>query len=237
MEKIYAVFTGDLIGSSKALPQKVEATMQNLADTGDRLSRLTGSDTKFTRYRGDGWQLLLADPGNFLLGVLLILARLRAAPDTLRTRIAIGAGAVHSLGTSDLRDAQGFAFTVSGQALDSLKRDRNIVLASAPNDPLGILGGNGDRAAIQGQVDWYGPVILGLVGFIAGHWTRAQAEAVAIALEHGQETQAEIAARLGITRQALNLRLTGAGYGPLRGAVKLTAVFAQPNALCVHAAS
>ena len=63
MEQAYAVLTGDLIASSKASPLRLATTMANLAETGQILTKLTGSDTRFTRFRGDGWQMLIADPG------------------------------------------------------------------------------------------------------------------------------------------------------------------------------
>lgn len=230
MEQAYAVLTGDLIASSKASPLRLATTMANLAETGQILTKLTGSDPRFTRFRGDGWQMLIADPGKYLLAVALILARLRATPETLATRIAIGVGTVNNPGTTDLSDARGAAFIFSGQALDGLKRDRNMVIASAPGDPVGLLGINAKRPGMLGNVELFDGVILDMFSFIAGRWTAAQAQAVAMALENHEETQAAIAARLGITRQALNLRLTGAGYGPTLSAIRLTdAIANMPN--------
>ncbi|WP_309664791.1 hypothetical protein [Tabrizicola sp.] len=119
MELLYAVLTGDLIGSSKASRLKLEATMENIAATAKFLSEYTGENTKFTRYRGDGWQLVLS-PAFYLRAVALISARLKADKQALPTRFGIGVGSVDNLGGTDLRDARGSAFELSGHALDIL---------------------------------------------------------------------------------------------------------------------
>lgn len=56
--------------------------------------------------------------------------------------------------------------------------------------------------------------------WIAGRWTPEQAEAVSLALDpRERHTQAEIAETLGVTRQAVQARLSGAGWDALAGAV------------------
>jgi hypothetical protein len=227
MTPLYAVLTGDVIGSSKASPVKLEATMNSISNTAEFLSQYTGEDTKFTpefipvdakftRYRGDGWQLVLS-PAFYLRAVALILAGLKANKQTLSTRIGIGIGTVDHLGATDLRDAQGPAFEHSGRALDSLTRDQAMTLA-------GEVKARQEKRAdgLSGAIEWSDAAMLPMFGFIARRWSQAQAEAIAIALRDDKQTQATIAAKLGITRQALNLRLTGAGYGPILDAIKLT---------------
>jgi len=64
-----------------------------------------------------------------------------------------------------------------------------------------------------------------LTAWTAGRWTPEQAEAVMLALAPGPEsprTQAEIAEVLGVTRQAVQSRLSGAGWDAIhRAAVVL----------------
>ncbi|OYX21204.1 MAG: hypothetical protein B7Z04_03745 [Rhodobacterales bacterium 32-66-9] len=76
MQLLYAVLTGDLIGSSKAPRARLETTMENIAATARFFTEFTGEDTRFTRYRGDGWQMILS-PAFFLRAVTMILARLK----------------------------------------------------------------------------------------------------------------------------------------------------------------
>lgn len=222
---LYAVITGDLIGSSKASPQAVEATMANLAATAQALSEDTGTDTKFTRYRGDGWQMVLSAPEKYLRAAALIMARLKADAQTLPTRFAIGIGPIESLGETDLRDANGLAFEYSGRALDTLTRDRTLTVTKGPDDPVAFLGRKEIRPRLDGNIVWSDAAIVSMFGFIASRWTRPQAEAVALALAHDMEKQAMVAGKLGITRQALNLRLTGAGYGSILTAIRLTETY------------
>lgn len=231
MTHLYAVLTGDLIGSSRASPLRLEATMANIKATAHFLTQFTGEETrftpfdaKFTRYRGDGWQIVVP-PHSYLRAVALILARLKADDQALPTRIAIGIGPVNSLGGTDLRDASGLAFEYSGRALDALTRDRDIAVRRGPEDPIAYLGRDQDRPRMNGSIAWSDAAILALFGFIAGRWTRLQAEAVALALENGTDKQRSIAEKLGISRQALNLRLTGAGYGPILTAINLTTTY------------
>lgn len=215
MTLLYAVLTGDLIGATKASPTKVEATMANITATARFLTEFTGEDTRFTRYRGDGWQMVLS-PSHTLRALALILAGLRADRQTLSTRIAVGIGTIDSLGTTDLRDAGGSAFEYSGQALDSLTRDQALTLASE------VIDGEPTRATrLRGAIEWSEAALLPLFEFIADRWSPPQAEAMVIALRHDAEKQADMARKLGISRQALNLRLTGAGYRPILSSIKL----------------
>jgi hypothetical protein len=226
MIRNYAVFTGDLIKSSNASRSRAEATIACISDTAARIGRIIGKDTRFTRFRGDGWQMVIEEPGAFLLASVLIVARLRMGKGLLKTRASIGVGPVDTLGTEDLRDAAGFAFTISGRGLDATGRDRDWVMSSTPDDPVGLLGNKRLDHRLLGDVDWYDSVLLNLVMFNAGKWTAAQAEAIALALENDDETQGKLANRLGITRQALNLRLTAAGYSPIRGAIVFSRLMA-----------
>ena len=199
--------------------------MSGLAATAQLLAALTGQDTRFTRHRGDGWQILIARPELYLRATTLILARLKADADTLPTRIGIGIGRIDSQGTADLRDAGGPAFEYSGRALDGLTRDRTLTVLQGPQDPLANLGRGAADPASADAPGWSGAAILALLGCITDGWTAPQAEAVGLALQHDGETQGTIAAHLGITRQALNLRLTGAGYGPILSAIRLTETY------------
>jgi hypothetical protein len=200
-----AVLTGDLIGSTKAAPASLEHAIDLLADTAGAVAGWLppGEDTRFTRYRGDGWQMVVAEPGLALRAVLLLSARLRAADLGLATRAAIGIGAVESLGSGSLADARGPAFEASGRALDHMARTR--------------------RLAIEGEgVTALHRIVVDLLDERTERWTRQQAEAMQLALPlHKDEpTLAEIAAPLGISAQAVNYRLSGAGAPAIRRSLR-----------------
>lgn len=202
MEKIAAVLTGDLVASQAAGTATVDAAMAVLARAADRMATdWLHSPTFFTRYRGDGWQVYLDVPGLVLRGCLYLTASLRASGTGLETRISAGVGTVERIGPDGLASASGEAFTLSGQNLDDMERNRRL-----------LIGG-------RGFVTPWHEAIFDLVEFQASRWSREQAEAVMHALDPREATQAEIAARLGITRQALQARLRGAGLSAMTGAL------------------
>ena len=192
-----AVLTGDLIASTAA-PDGGAAALTLLADIAQDLGAWAGHPARFTRFRGDGWQMLLVTPGLALRASLLIAARLAAARAT-PTRLAIGLGGMDYPGTTDLSDARGSAFSASGRALDHLPRGRAWALAGGP--------------------DWQSALIA-LAEWQARGWSVEQAQAVALALPPDAPRQADLAARLGISRQAFAARLSGAGLAAWEPALK-----------------
>ena len=193
MSNLVAVLTGDLIGSTEAGPDRTERAMQLLQAAAKDIG---AAETRFTRYRGDGWQILLREPGKFL-GVAVFLNALLKGDTTanLQTRIAIGLGPFDSLGPSGLAAARGTAFKASGHALDKMDAtDQTLALAGTSTDDI-------QRSLIAFVEDR-----------MAG-WSREQAEVVALKLAPASTmTQGDIAARLGIMRQAVGARLQSAGF-------------------------
>lgn len=199
---IIAVLTGDLVKSRKAGSNALERAIGILSDTARHLSDITDADTRFTRFRGDGWQLVLARPGTVLRACLILMADLRASGIGIDTRISAGLGPYENLGTTNLSDATGPAFFVSGHHLDLAPKRRRLLVA-------------GGRTQDQ---TWQS-AIFDLVEHQVSRWTALQAEAIATALRHGQMTQADIAQNLAVTRQAVQIRLAGAGYSALENAL------------------
>ncbi len=202
---ITAILTGDLIGSTRAAPAELEAAIDLLAAAAGEISAWMPSlpDPRFTRFRGDGWQMHVAEPALALRALLFLVARLRAAGLGLATRAAIGIGAADSLGTDSLADARGPAFEASGRALDAMGRTRRLMIE-----------GDGVTALHR--------IIVDLLDERSSRWTQPQAEAMhlALALHPEEPTLAEIAARLDISAQAVNYRLTGAGAPAIRRSLR-----------------
>ncbi len=162
------------------------------------IAGLADTDTRFTRHRGDGWQLVVADARHVLRASLILLADLRASGIGIETRISAGVGPFENLGTDNLSDATGRAFFVSGDHLDQMPRQRRLVIAG---------GRTRDR-------DWQA-AIFDLVDWQSSQWTAAQAQAVGMALRRNFRNHQEMAETLGITRQALQQRLASAGFSAL----------------------
>lgn len=197
MEKL-AVLTGDMIASTAA-PDRLAAAMSVLAQATEEFAAFSPLPPRFTRFRGDGWQCVVP-AGMALRAAMVVTARLRAADTGLRTRIAIGIGRVETLGSRDLADAAGPAFTASGRALDTMARGRIW--------------------AVAGEVAPWHDALIALAEWHSARWSREQAEAMAIALTTDDATQSQIAKSLNITRQAWQARLSGAGYAAWRPALR-----------------
>ncbi|HRO13250.1 hypothetical protein [Amaricoccus sp.] len=196
-----AILTGDLVGSTEKPVAALEQAMQALAETARGISAWTGADTRFTRYRGDGWQIYVAVPGLGLRAALTIIARLRAADAGLATRAAIGIGRIDGMGSGDLADGHGPAFETSGHALDRMPRTRRLVI-------------DGDGVTTLHRI------VVDLLDERTARWTREQAEAMALHLAPDNPTLTDIAPRLGISPQAVNYRLAGAGGTAIRHALR-----------------
>ena len=95
-----------------------------------------GSEARFTRFRGDGWQVHVSAPPLALRTALALVAALRASDAGLATRIAIGIGRVEGLGTDTLADAHGPAFETSGRSLDHMPRTRRLTIEGDGVTPL-----------------------------------------------------------------------------------------------------
>ncbi|SLN54004.1 hypothetical protein [Roseisalinus antarcticus] len=197
----HAVLTGDLIASRTAGTAAVEAAMGALQSCARDLGDELGADLRFTRFRGDGWQLHLTDTSRVLDVMLALVAGLRVAETGLGTRIAAGLGPVETLGTADLSDATGEAFFVSGDLLERIGVRRRLAIGGAGIGPWQV-------------------AVVDLLDHIAFGWSAAQAEAVALAATPARPTQDEISGRLGITRQAVQARLAAAGEAHLQTALR-----------------
>lgn len=184
-----AVITGDLVGSTTLPAARAEVALAALAQA----AQGWGDDMRFTRFRGDGWQVYIPEPADALRRALAMTAALTGSDSGLATRIAIGIGSVTSTGTQSLSDAAGSAFIRSGRALDALPRGKVWAVSGGAHLPAWVTG-------LVDLAEWH-----------AAGWTAGQAQAVADWLARPATTQEERAARLGLSRQAWKARLDGSG--------------------------
>jgi hypothetical protein len=202
MGKLSAVLTGDFIGSTDVAPERLAHSMAVLAAEAGILGEAIGSDFRFTRFRGDGWQIHLADPRHFLGVTVYLNAVLRSDPvHCLNSRIAIGLGQTDSLGTTNLSDASGSAFVHSGRALDDTMLPGQII----------ALEGDGTNGIQRSAIAFVENLIT--------NWSPEQAQVTKLDLSPGSVTQAEMATVLGISRQAVGARLQAAGGRLMRKAL------------------
>jgi hypothetical protein len=199
-----AVLTGDIVNSTEADASRLEAAMDLLADTARIIAGWQSGDARprFTRFRGDGWQFLVAEPSLALRAACVIVARLRGSGQGLMTRVSIGIGTARHVGAGTLADASGTAFELSGRGLDAMPRRRLLAIAGKGIGPL-------HHAVVRLVEDRF------------GLWTPQQAEAIALALDPRGPTMAEIGGVLGISKQAVSYRLSGARAQALKEALAL----------------
>jgi hypothetical protein len=91
---------------------------------------------------------------------------------------------------------------ISGRGLDRMGRNHTMTIDGDGITPLHS-------------------AILLLVAERSRRWSREQAEAIALALDGSTATQTDIAERLSISTQAVNLRLTGGGYQALKETIEI----------------
>jgi hypothetical protein len=212
-----AVLTGDLIGSTKIDRTHVERTMDLL---GDEVRRMDApwywpiAGNRFTRFRGDGWQMVLHTPHLALRHALFLMAYLRSHKNAVPTRIAIGIGEIESEGTDDLSDAAGEAFVTSGRCLDLMSAHETLFLMGQEN-------AKGDGIATGPVVTNAEKAAVVMLEERLSRWTPEQAEAAALYLHPGQPTLKDLATILDITPQAVGYRVRGAGAPAIRETLKL----------------
>lgn len=194
MQPIRAVITGDFVGSRRADPDALERAMTIVRGAAEDIAREEGESTRFTRFRGDGWQIYLDYPGICLRTAFRISALLRSAGPGLVTRQSIGIGTVTRLPPHDLAAAAGDAFEASGPGLDHMDGRRRIAISG------------------RGYVTEWQSAIIELADWHCGRWSREQAEAIALRLQREGEPNSALAEHLGITRQAFEARLASCGW-------------------------
>lgn len=200
MEQEICVLTGDLIGSTSLPAGQAASAMAALRDAADDIAAWPDNGpTRFTPYRGDGWQMVLHNPTLSLRAALYMCAWLRVLGKAFSTRIALAQGVETLSEDADLSSQTGKTFVASGRALDAMDKGTTLVWADA-----GALG-----------------AVFRLADALCASWTPAQAKAVALMLQPGKMTHAEVAEQLQISRQAVDQALVGAGHAALRDALQM----------------
>ncbi|MCX9083685.1 MAG: SatD family protein [Candidatus Methanoperedens sp.] len=197
--KVYAVLTGDLIGSSRFRKQQREELISNLKGSFQEIS----PDiivSPFSVFRGDSFQGVLARPEEALKTSLIIRASLRSRfieeRTFLDTRIAIGIGTIDYLPRDQVGEGDGEAFRNSGPELDKMKKGEQNIIIRTP---------------------WYEineelEVECVLLETLIQRWTKEQAEAILYHIQSSKQTQERIAKILKISQSALSQRLKTGGY-------------------------
>lgn len=201
--KIYAVLTGDLIGSSRFRIQQREEVISNLKDSFKKISPDIIA-SPFMVFRGDSFQGVLARSEEALKATLIIraslLSRFKGKRTRLDARIAIGIGTIDYLPGDQVGEGDGEAFRNSGPELDKMKKGEQNIIVSTPWDEI--------NEELRTE--------CALLDMLIQRWTKEQAEAILFQIAHedlqrSKQTQEEIAKILKISQSALSQRLKTGG--------------------------
>ncbi len=198
-----SVLTGDLVASRRHGPDALDEAMQVLERASHDIGEDTGAPPLFQRHRGDGWQIFLPMAQTGLRAALRIQAALVAA-GSLSTRIGIGVGPAQIPDDGNLAAASGVAFHMAGDVLAGMGRGTQLALPRIP----GALG------------EALGALML-FVDREAQGWNRTQGQALFEALRVQAPTQEEIAQKAGVTRQAVQSRLSGTALDALQETLRV----------------
>ncbi|MBN2171284.1 MAG: hypothetical protein JW819_08195 [Candidatus Krumholzibacteriota bacterium] len=212
---LIAVLTGDIVRSRRMAPDERQRTLDRL-DAALALPGLSEDPAPLARqmFRGDAFQLVLANPRAGLEAALHLLADLvapagRRGP-ALRVALGLGdwdrAGAAGEPGTWD-----GEPFRLSGRLLDGMGRPGHHLAVASP------------WPAVDAEL----AVSCRLADHLIARWTGEQARVMAALL--GDRTQVEVAAALGISQSAVAQRYGNAGGQALRALVDRFRVLVVEN--------
>ena len=200
--KLYAVITGDIIGSGKLAKEEREDLLSNLKSLFGELNRHITKEKEPPAeiFRGDSFQMVLQQPEQALLVGLLIRARLRSltasddheAQNYWDARVAIGIGEV-TFRADRIVESDGTAFHLSGRGLDDMKKKRSLRIRTP-----------------WPEVDEELEVACALSETIVNRWTIAQAKVIYPYLLE-KKTQQALAKAFNITQGAVSQRLNEAG--------------------------
>ena len=205
--KIEAVLTGDIVNSTRLSSQALASVFASLEETADMIRSWTQRDVPgLDRHRGDGWQFVPPHPMFSLRAALALRASVRRLGDEFDTRIAVGIGP--GVVRENLGGSEGQAFELSGRLLSLLGGAHRLAADASglhPDRPHGP-----EWALFKGM--------FRLGDAISSGWTTRQAELFLLQSAPRPPSAAEIAGRLGVSRQAVESGFNRAGGDALTAA-------------------
>jgi hypothetical protein len=226
---LYAVITGDLVGSSKFEIDEREAIVSILKGIFHQIPSWYFR-APFKIFRGDSFQGVLENPEDALtISVFIragLLSKYGSSRHRLDARLSIGVGTVDYLSRDNPGEGDGAAFRSSGLGLDAMNEDRRRLSFSTPWKCVD------DELSVE----------CSLLDAIINRWTPEQAEIVqlrtnfpgkpdhqAVQNKRSLVTQREIASKLGISQSAVVQRLDNAGHRAVDDFIQRYGVLIKEN--------
>lgn len=206
--RYYAVLTGDIIKSSRLSSTHLESVRSSLIHAVNAVRRWKPGVVKGKPefFRGDAWQLLLADPAWALRAGIFLRASLLAGGLT-DTRVAIGLGEVEVISSERVSLSTGQAFVLSGKALDRMTGYSSMTI-EVPRSA----GPLSDWLRVAGH----------LCDALIAQWTTRQAELVRAAVSPVEPGSEAIGRSLkpAVSKQAVSKGLNSANWHVIREAIR-----------------
>ncbi len=199
-EKIYAVLTGDVAGSSRLEGEQRQKLVTVLKRSFTLVDEILGSQIvafPFEIFRGDSFQGVLNHPASALRAAIIIRANIRRSFDTtlknaFDARIAVGIGSITLLPDQRGGEGDGPAYRNSGPVLDEMTKPPRFLIVRTP------------WTEMNSELN----VELALLDAIIMKWSVEQAE---VALEFFKgKTQEQMAEYFQIAQSSIRKRLYNA---------------------------
>ena len=171
--KRYAVITGDIVGSRK-FPEKARRDLHTVMTAGaEALCKVFGDAVplEMDTFRGDAWQMVVADPARALRIGSFYRAFLRAEIRDVKadSRLAIAVGTIDFIPAAKVSSGDGEAYRLSGNLLERMPRQQRLAFAFAAKE-------SDDRVAAL-------KTVITLMDVLAANWSEKQSQAITGALQ------------------------------------------------------
>jgi predicted XRE-type DNA-binding protein len=188
---ITSVITGDIVKS------RVIKSSRWLTILKKELAREGSSPKTWEIYRGDSFQVEIKDPAEALLRALRIKATIKTIKN-LDVRMSIGIGG-KAPGVTRITESIGEAFILSGEKLESLKKEKQTLAIRTP----------------WPDFDKEMNLFIRLALIAMDNWSVSSAELVKIVIDNQQITQNKLASRLKISQSSVSERQKRSYYAEI----------------------
>ncbi len=187
-----AIITGDIINSRKLSDQKVWITPLK------KVLRSYGqTPATWEIFRGDSFQLEIAEPAASFLAAIRIKATIREIRG-LDVRMAIGIGNKTYVAPG-ISESNGDAFINSGEKFEELKKIKQRLALKSPWPDT-------DRTL---------NLMITLASMAMNNWTSNSAEIITLSLKYAGLSQKQLGKKLKISQSSVSERQTRANYAEI----------------------
>ncbi len=198
--ELYAVITGDIVGSSKLQVNQRSHLLSVLKSSFQLIGDILPGEilAPFEIHRGDSFQGVLSKPEVALRVVIIIRASVRYGLEIKRrryaldARIAVGIGTIDFLPAGRVAEGDGEAFRRSGPILDRMRGDERLLIRTPWRE-------------VDAELD----VECALLDALVNRWSAGQAQAILGQIRGLSQERA--AKEFGISQPAVRQRLKSAG--------------------------